>query len=151
MNTQEIIKTELEVLQADVITRQQAAGKSVTGKTRDLFSVENVSIEGGQLWGAAYAGVLERGRRAGKVPYDFKDILLRWAKVKGISFQNNSDADRWAYFVAKKIREEGTALYRSGQTEDIFTTAISEFEDRLAERVSLFYQMEIQNNIFNII
>ena len=45
----------------------------------------------GQLIGKSYSGVLERGRRAGGVPKNFRAIIIKWATAKGISFSSDSD------------------------------------------------------------
>ena len=142
----DILSKELEQLKFDIIRRHEEAGQVASGRTRAAFEVR-VSDYNGQLLGNSYVGVLERGRRGGKVPYDFKDILLRWADAKGIYFVNNTDARRWAWFVTQKIRREGTALYRSGQTVDIFTTPIADFTERLSKQLAAGYKNEIINSI----
>lgn len=142
----DILSKELEQLKSDIIRRHEEAGQVASGRTRAAFEVK-VSDSNGQLLGNSYAGVLERGRRGGKVLYDFKDILLRWAEAKGIYFANNTEAKRWAWFVTQKIRREGTALYRSGQTVDIFTTPIADFTERLSKQLAAGYRSEIINSI----
>ena len=142
----DILSKELEQLKSDIIRRHEEAGQVASGRTRASFEVR-VSDSNGQLLGNSYVGVLERGRRAGKVPYDFKDILLRWAEAKGIFFANNTDAKRWAWFVTQKIRQEGTTLYRSGQTVDVFTTPITDFTERLSKQLTAEYRSEIINSI----
>lgn len=149
MTIQEILTTELEKLKRDIIVNHERAGQVASGRTRDSLSVENVSASGGELQGASYLGVLERGRKGGKVPYNFIEILKKWAAHKGISFSNEKDFNRWAYFVQKKIKEEGTKLFRSGQTLDIFDTPIKDFTKRLGEQVGTMYQTQIANEIFN--
>lgn len=144
----DILIKELEQLKSDIIRRHEEAGQVASGRTRAAFEVR-VNDNNGQLLGNAYVGVLERGRRAGKVPYNMRDILLRWAEMKGIAFDSETSANRWAYFVAKKIKEEGTKLYRSGQRLDIMTTPVEEFTERLSERISVLYENEITNEIFN--
>lgn len=148
MNIREILNSELNILKNDIVSRHKAAGQVASGRTAASFEVK-LTENGGQLLSANYAGVLERGRKPGKVPFDFKNILLKWAAAKGISFQSDADANRWAYFVAQKIKREGTTLYRSGRTEDIFETAIADFSDRLTERIGAFVSIQIKNEIFN--
>lgn len=145
----DIIKEELEQLKQDIVFRHTQAGQVASGKTRDSFEVVIESETSGVLLGNSYVGVLEYGRKPGKVPYDFKDILKRWAVAKGITFSSETDFNRWAYFVAQKIRKEGTKLYRSGIKEDIFETSINQFSDRLSSRISAFMETEIENNIFS--
>lgn len=150
----DILSEELETLRVDVIDRHEKAKDSkgnsqvATGNTRDSFGWRLTGDYSGVFEGASYAGVLQTGRKGGKVPYDFKDILKRWAEAKGITFNTDADFNRFAYFVAQKIRKEGTNLYSSGNTIDIFDTPIRDFEIRLQNRLSVFYTAEIQNLIF---
>lgn len=146
VQVRDILRNELEQLKSDIIRRHEEAGQVASGRTRASFEVR-ASDSNGQLLGNSYVGVLERGRRGGKVPYDFKDILLRWAEAKGIYFANNTDARRWAWFVTQKIRREGTTLYRSGQTVDIFATPIADFAERLSRQLATGYRSEIINSI----
>lgn len=142
-----IIAQELDKLRDDIIRRHEQAGQVATGRTRESFQVRLTGPMSGELTGATYAEVLERGRGPGKVPADFKNILARWATAKGITFSNETDFNRWAYFVSKKIREEGTTLYRSGQTVDVFQSAIEDFAGKIVPRISQFYATEIQRQI----
>ena len=144
---QDIIDENLQKLKQEIIDRHVAAGQVASGKTKDSFQVDTQELSG-QLLGPQWAGVLERGRKPGKVPANFRDILIRWAAAKGITFQSESQAKSWAYFVSKKIRAEGTELYRSGATVDIFTTAVDEMEKSLTEEISQMFQQEIIKNIF---
>lgn len=148
MNEQDILRQELDKLKADVITRHEQSGQVASGKTKQSFEVATQPFAG-QLMGASYVGVLERGRKPGKVPYDFVDILKRWASAKGISFSDEKQFNRWANGVKWKIIREGTKLYRSGTTQDIFDTPIKEFDIRLTERISIYYQQKVTNEIFN--
>ena len=70
------------------------------------------------------SGVLETGRKPGRVPKEFIDILKRWAQAKGISFSDEKQFNLWANAVKWKIIREGTKLYRSGQNEDIFDSSV---------------------------
>ncbi|OJV40841.1 MAG: hypothetical protein BGO29_14835 [Bacteroidales bacterium 36-12] len=148
MDISKILHEELLQLKNDVIYRHEQARQVASGKTRSMFDEYLTSDYSGVLEGASYVGVLERGRGAGKVPYNFKDILQRWAQAKGLTFKSEADFNRWVYFVIKKIKEEGTTLYRSESNEDIFSTPISEFTDRLSSRVVSYFETEIKNQIY---
>lgn len=146
-----VLKKELDTLLQDILNSHDAARQKASGKTRASFEVK-LTEEGGQLWGANYVGVLEKGRRPGKVPFDFKNILLRWAEAKGITFATPSQANTWAYFVSKKIQKEGSSLYRGETTNKTdFTGAIEEFTKRLTKQIAGVYVAEITNNIFTAI
>lgn len=143
-----ILDEELEQLKSDIILRHEQSGQVASGKTKSEFEKRMPSDYNGQLLGAGYSGVLERGRKPGGVPKDFIDILKRWAQAKGLSFKNEEQFDLWANAVKWKIIREGTKLYQSGQTQDIFTTPIDQFYQRLSERITNYYEQEITNEIF---
>lgn len=147
MTNAEIIKRELETLRVDIINRHIKAGQRATGNTANSLNVKNVSDLGGELWGAEYIGVLEQGRKPGKVPYDFKQILIKWARAKGITFGSQKELNSFAYFLAKKIREEGTKTFH--QKEDIFTTPIKDFTERLVRELGKLYITDIKNTIYD--
>lgn len=147
MNLETILYEELLQLRQDIITRHEQAGQVATGQTREAFSINITSPFTAELQMPAYAQALEKGRAPGAIPADFKDILFRWSQAKGLVFATDADFNRWAYFVSKKIREEGTTLYRSGQTLDIYTTPVSEFEQRLAKRITDYYSTRIINHL----
>lgn len=142
-----ILQEELEALKDDIIKRHENAKQVASGKTRDAFEIE-VDGSYGALWGMPYSAVLEQGRKPGKVPYNFYKIIKKWADTKGITFEKTSDLNRWAYFTSLKIKNEGSKLYRSGKNEDIFTTAVVEFEERLNNKIGDLFAIEIENSIF---
>ena len=148
MNVQTILSEELTVLQSDIIARHQAAGQVASGKAKAAFEIK-ATDQNGQLLGVGYSGTLERGRKPGKTPTDFVDILKKWIIAKGLTFKDEKDLTRWANAIKWKIIKEGTKLYRSGQSEDIFTTPINQFNQRMTVRISAFYEQEIINEIFN--
>lgn len=144
---EQILAEELSTLQAEIIQAHKDAGQYTTGATAASLHHEISGLHG-QLIGASYIGVLDRGRAPGKVPYDMRDIILRWAEAKHIAFSSPSDAQRFAYFVSKRIREEGTQLYRDGGRTDILTDPVDRFQERLSKRLVALYNEEIQNLIF---
>jgi len=148
MTTQQILKEELDILKSDIIIRLQNSKQVASGETIKKFeTVSNNS--NGQLLGASYVGVFEKGRKPGGVPRDFIEILKRWSQAKGMSFENEDKFNLWANAVKWKMIKEGTKLYRSGQTQDIFTTPIEDFSNRIARRFIVHYEAQIFNEIFN--
>lgn len=148
MNATQILTEELNTLSNDISRRIETSGAAASGATQKSLEVE-VNGVFGVLKGASHIGVLKGGRKPGKVPRDFIDILKRWAQAKGLSFQDEKQFDLWANAVKWKIIREGTKLYQSGQTQDIFDTPIEDFEKRLTERIGNYYEVEIKNEIFN--
>lgn len=144
---QQIINDELETCKDAIIERIRETDVIVTGKT--VESLEVVSNEkSGQLLGAKYIGVLERGRKPGNIPEDFEDILKDWASAKGITFSNDKERDRWAKAVSWSIKLYGTQLFRMKHEIDIFTTPIKNLEDSIAQRLSVLLSAEVTNNVF---
>ncbi|MDR0687839.1 MAG: hypothetical protein LBF55_04015, partial [Prevotellaceae bacterium] len=145
----EILREELDTLLRDIIARHEAAGQVASGRTRDSFEV---AVEGlhGSIMGYKWPGpVLETGRKGGKVPYGFKNIIREWIVAKGLRFTDEKQLDRWAAAIAWKIAREGTKLYRSGGHEDIFETPFEEFKERLAARIAVFYAAEAVNSVYD--
>lgn len=124
----DIITRNLNEAKADIITNMRNNGKYVSGKTASLFEVK-----GTNLLAPSYYETLEKGRKEGKLPYSISQILLKWATSKGLSFNSQSDANRWAFMTAKKIREEGTKQYRDGQYKDIYSSVIEDTIDSIKE------------------
>lgn len=140
----EIIVEEVERLKIDIQQSIDSSGKNASKRTRDSLEVVSTA-NGAQLLGANYIGVLETGRKAGKVPYNFAEIIQKWAKFKGITFENEAKARRWASAVAWKIRKEGTQQYNDGRRYDILTKPIDDMTERLTDKIAV----EITNNIFD--
>jgi hypothetical protein len=70
---------------------------------------------------------MERGRGPfkGGAERGLSERLYSWSKLKGISFQ--TDTQRWAfsYALARKINKEGTRLFKQGGRQDIYTPVVS--------------------------
>lgn len=142
-----ILQEELQQLQDEIIQKHKDEGQYTTGRTANSLSV-NINGSHGELWGASYIGVLEQGRKAGGVPKGFYHIIKLWAQNKGLSFATPADLSRFAYFVSRKIAEEGSLLHRTGGRTDILTEPIEQFQQRLTKRIAGLYQQETINNIF---
>ena len=145
----DILQEELEILLKERIRKHEAAGQVVSRKTRDSFKVE-VSENRGKLIGASYAGVLEKGRKPGKVPRDITDILLRWMEAKGIAPSDAGQAEIMANAIKWQIIKEGTTLYTGKRTPKVYFTVLMDIcLQSIKERVAGFYITEFKENIFN--
>lgn len=149
ITSQQILELGLGNLRAAIIQRSTDAGQRASGETYALMSVFNVSQTHGELWGPMWIGVLEDGRKPGKVPYDFAEKIMEWATFKGISWASADPVlfERWARGVAWNIHMHGTKLYQSGQKLDIFETPVKEFEAWLIEKMKNFYAAYVTNEI----
>ena len=132
-----ILQEELEALRLNIISNHTRAGQKASGRTAASLHVE-VSEDGGVLYGRKPFGTLETGRKAGRVPQNFQQIIIKWMADKGIKpapipYLTNRPHKytpeqrgvlRMSYFVAKKIRETGTKLFRDGGRADIYVALL---------------------------
>lgn len=114
-----------------------------TGQTSSTLRI--VATERGfQLCGWKYAGSYDEGRQPGKMPP--RDVILAWAKAKGIQFESESKAKSWAFCVARKIGREGTLRYKTNA--DIFETPVNLMTERLQSIVTMFYSENIAKELY---
>lgn len=153
-----ILAEELGELKAKIIQNHTAAGQVASGKTAKSLRVE-LEEGGGRLYGRRYFGVLETGRKAGKVPRQFYLIIRQWMKDKGIQappmpYKTNrphkyTPAERgarsMAAAIAETIRRKGTALHRKGGRDDIYSREIEVTRKRLMQRFSQFIEMKVEH------
>lgn len=141
MDVKKILSEELESLRKRIIANHEAAGQVASGRTRGSLRVEATDDEG-ILFGRYPFGTLETGRKPGKVPKGFAAIIEQWAKDKGI---NPEKPKSFAYLVARKIAREGTELYRSGKTEDIYSSEIPKTIESIGDRITGALGIEVEH------
>lgn len=140
-DTKLVIQQELESLKKRIIANHERAGQVASGRTRASLRVE-VNDKGGILWGRKAFGTLETGRKPGKVPRGFYQIILQWVKDKKINVDNPKT---FAYFVSKKIANEGTELFRKGGRADIYSNEIPTTIDNIAKRIIGYMGVEVEH------
>ena len=143
----EILKN-VELLKTEIQEQISAQGITASGKTassihivQDDSGIRLVSDNSG-----APISTLEAGREGGKIPFNFKDIIIDWSKDKGLSFASEEERQKFAgavIFGKNGIKKEGfgrtTGIQTShlpfGQTRnDIYTIPIQNFSDRLKDK-----------------
>lgn len=83
------------------------------------------------LYGAEHFKWMEQGRKGGKVPKDFIKIIMVWMQDKGLA-PRGIDPEKLpeirsaAFLIARKIKNEGTSLYRNKSFRDIYSSIINE-------------------------
>lgn len=142
------LKEAMEELRDEVIQRHIDAGQKASGRTIASFKIVEVAYNHMQLWGLPHSYTLEFGRKGGDVPNNIREIIYQWSLSKGLSFSNDNDRMRFAYFVSEKIRREGTLLYRSGQTKDIFRTPINKLRDKIKKNLLADQKQTILDTIY---
>lgn len=153
-----IVAEELDRARKRIIENHVAAGQRVTGATADSITV-TVTTSGGVTVGdmdaRGYFAALETGSRPWQRPYYrqtkdgrmlpappkwFRDIIAEWLTNRGLT-----DYSPW--LVAGKNMTEGSALFRNGGREDIFTPEIRDLLDRIADRLAGLFDAQIVESI----
>lgn len=148
----EIVRSELEQLQQRIASNIRSTGTQASGRTAASMRVEATEEEG-TLFGNAPFGVLETGRAGGKIPYDFRGILLEWMRAKGVHGRPipyvRVPSARWqpkytpqergdlsmAGAIAFRISQSGSRLFRVGGRADIYSNEIPKTLESVAQRI----------------
>lgn len=115
-----ILEYELNAFKQRVIENHIRAGQKASGRTISSLRVE-ITSDGGIVWGRKPFATLETGRKGGKVPRGFYKIIYDWIIDKGLIFEKPKSV---AYLIARKIKREGSKLYRDGGRDDIYSKEI---------------------------
>lgn len=117
----------------------EETGTNASGRTSESLEYTITDDNHIIITGRPYFRSIEQGRPAGKVPYNFTDIISQWIDNKGIAshfgITNEKEKRSVAYLIGRKIKEEGTDLYRDGGREDIYTSVINEKLDDLNKQL----------------
>lgn len=70
------------------------------------------------IYGNYYFPYAVGGRKAGKAPSNFNDILLKWIEDKGLSKGNDKENLKFASSIAWKIRLYGSAKHRGDKPKN---------------------------------
>lgn len=122
-----------------IIENHIRAGQKASGKTISSLRVY-VNDNQGTLFGRQAFGVLETGRKPGKVPKGFYQTIQQWVKDKGIQVENPKS---FAYLVARKIAREGTELHRQGGRADIYSPEIEKTTQEIMNRAFAVFKDDV--------
>lgn len=153
-----ILTEELEALKNKIIAQHLGAGQKASGRTAASLRVE-VTEEEGTLYGRSPFGTLETGRKPGKVPQGFQAIIRKWMADKGINAEpipyktdrphKYTPQERGnlslSYLIARKIRREGTSLFRKGGRADIYSNVIPAATERIKGRIVELLKLDVEN------
>ncbi len=153
-----ILTEELEALKKKIIAQHLGAGQKASGRTAASLRVE-VTEEEGTLYGRSPFGTLETGRNPGKVPQGFRTIIRKWMADKGIEAEpipyktdrphKYTPQERGnlslSYLIARKIKREGTSLFRKGGRADIYSNVIPAATERIKSRVVELLKLDVEN------
>lgn len=155
-----IVTEELERARQLIINHIRANGQNASGRTIKSLHVEATEEEG-VLWGHKPFGVLETGRKAGKIPYSFRSIILQWMKDKGlhgtpIPYKGQGD-HKWtpqergdlkmAGAIAYTIAKRGSRLHRMGGRADVYSNVVPQTLERVRSRLIRLINTEFEHII----
>ena len=153
-----ILQEELEQARQLIINHIRANGQNASGKTIASLRVE-AKEEEGILYGHKPFGVLETGRKAGRVPYRFSDIIYRWMQAKGLhatpvpykrqgfhKYTAQERADRsMASAIAITIKRSGTRLHRTGGRDDVYSNVVPQTIENVKRRLISLISTDISH------
>lgn len=128
----------------------ETTGTNASGRTSRSLEVV-VDDTSGTLFGRQAFGTVETGRRAGRVPYGFTDIIYQWMQDKGVHAditgrRSQESADRsMAYLIARKIAREGSKLYREGGRVDIYSNVLPVTIEQVKRETTNVYIININS------
>lgn len=99
--------------------------------------------------GASYFIYAEKGRRAGKIPYNFVDILEEWIADKGITVPQGLTPRRFASAIAWKIKRYGSLRYRTQSPTDVVQPVMDEMYPKLGDILESRIMVYVNDNLFN--
>lgn len=161
-----IVRNSLTELRDDIISQTSNAGQVASGRTIRSLVIEDTE-GGGVLKGRKYIDTLETGRKDGKVPKSFNEIIKQWILDKGIPFDpvpyKRIPSLKWhpkytpeerglmsiSGAIAHKIATEGTTLHKSGGRKDIITYPKNKIISDLKLKIGGIFKLEIKDGKAN--
>ena len=157
----QLVGNKLETLRQRIIQNIQSAGAVATGKTIQSIYVER-RADGGALkfHGSMPFGVLETGRKGGKVPMMFSTIIYNWMQTKGIhglpmpyktnrqhKYASAQERGDWsmASAIARTIARSGTKLYRDGGRTNIYSNEIPQTVQTIREALLQLMKAQVKS------
>ena len=153
IDVKSILSNALSSAKKQIQSNLADTGTNASGKTSQSLVV-TVTDSSGELTGRFAFGTVETGRRAGQVPSGFRHIIYQWMQDKGVHAEvqgrrSQESADRsMAYFIARKIAQEGSKLYRDGGRKDIYSNVLPITIERVRKELTNVYVINI-NSIIN--
>lgn len=88
---------------------------------------------------------VQYGREAGRVPKGFYYIIKQWSIDKGIAFAKKSERSTFAYFLSRKIANEGTQRHRTPD-EQVYTPPVTEAVEEIRKIIGTEIREQIKTN-----
>lgn len=133
-----IVQEGLLKMKDQIVRKSQEAGQEVTGKTYRNITVtvsEQDGVVHGYVDAPVYFHTLMRGRGPAKVPANMAEIIMEWARAKGLHFDTPKDLVRFANGVAWNMRLHGSKMFRDHTHIDLVSDPVAEFEQEVQRQI----------------
>lgn len=135
-------------IKVGIAQRMAALGRMSSGHSVASLQID-VKDSKGNLSGDKQWETMQRGRRPGKVPSNFREIIKNWVRQKGISVQPKEGQspkqaiESFSYLVTRNIMQNGTKLYRDKGYNDIYDTLLEEEIKKLTNETASVLELDI--------
>lgn len=135
-------------IKVGIAQRMAALGRMSSGRSVASLQIE-VKDSKGNLSGDKQWETMQRGRRPGKVPSNFREIIKNWVRAKGINIQpkigqsQKQAIESFSYLVTRNIMQKGTKLYRDKGYNDIYDTLLEEEIKKLTNETASVLELEV--------
>lgn len=135
-------------IKVGIAQRMATMGRMSSGRSVASLQID-VKDSKGNLSGDKQWETMQRGRRPGKVPSNFREIIKNWVRQKGISIQpkegqsQKQAIESFSYLVTRNIMQNGTKLYRDKGYNDIYDTLLEEEIKKLTNETTSVLELEI--------
>lgn len=91
----------------------------------------------------------EHGRRAGRIPYNFVDIIEEWIADKRLTVPQGLTPRRFASAIAYKIKYYGSRRYRQKDPADLVQPVMDEMYPKLGDILESRIMYYVNDSLFN--
>lgn len=127
-------------------------GLDASGRLSDSLEYTITDTQDGthiQILAAPYFLYAEKGRKSGKIPFRFGDILAQWVEDKGVAVPSQfKDARQFGYAIASTIKKYGSKRYRENKPLDVVSAALNEYRPKLNEILENRTVYYINDNLY---
>lgn len=148
MELSKILNDEFTVLKSEIAANLRRAGHSDK-------SVEKIEMKTGETDAEIiipdeikYAETGRGPAKGGNSNGIFLQNLKDWIKAKGLNVKDDAEAERLAAFLKWRINKFGTKQWQQGRRYDIYTSAVRNFEQRVADRLAQESLQQLINEIW---
>lgn len=120
----EILRAQSLNLAEYIKQKHGQAGQIASGRTRDSITGTSAGDTMQITARKGAATYMERGRKPGRVPHNFVEVIHEWMIAKGLASGDEQQQLTTAWMIAESISENGTELYRKGGTQEVYTKPI---------------------------